>query len=96
LLVTLANLYTLPEYRSRIVGLLIPGIAPVSNITQMILDRSNIPYMRSEEHTTAELYRIITEDVSKIIAADTEKLEVIKGLAESHIDFDLLDRIFST
>ncbi len=77
LLVTLANLYKIPAYRSRIVGLIIPGIAPVSTITQMILDRSNIPYMRTEEHTTAELYRIITEDVSKITAADTEKLGLI-------------------
>jgi BioD-like phosphotransacetylase family protein len=94
LLVTLANLYKIPEYRYRIVGLIIPGIAPVSTITQMILDRSNIPYMRAEEYTTAELYRIITEDVSKITAADTEKLGLIRSLAETHIDFDLLDGLF--
>lgn len=94
LLVTLANLYKIPAYRSRIVGLVIPGIAPVSTITQMILDRSNIPYMRARENTTAELYRIITEDVSKITAADTEKLGLIRSLAETYIDFDLLDGIF--
>ena len=91
LLVTLANLYKIPSYRSRIVGLVIPGTAPVSIITQMILDRSNIPYMRTKEHTTAELYSIITEDVSKITAADTEKLGLIRSLSETYIDFDLLD-----
>jgi uncharacterized protein len=91
LLVTLANLYKLPAYRSKIVGLIIPGVAPVSTITQMILDRSNI---RTELHTTAELYRIITEDVSKITAADTEKLDLIRNLAEANIDFDLLDKLF--
>jgi len=96
LLVTLANLYKIPAYRSRIVGLVIPGIAPVSNITQMILDRSNIPYMRAEEHTTAELYRIITEDVSKITAADSEKLDLIRSLAETYIDFELLDELFTS
>ena len=74
--------------------MIIPGVAPVSTITQMILDRSNIPYMRAEQHTTAELYRIITEDVSKITAADTEKLGLIRSLAETHINFDLLDEIF--
>ncbi|MBK5277199.1 MAG: AAA family ATPase [Desulfuromonadales bacterium] len=95
LLVTVANLYKVPEYRSRIVGLLIPGVAPISIITQMILDRSNIPYMRCAEHTTAELYREITEDVSKITAADIEKLDLIKKLAETHIDFDQLDALFS-
>ncbi len=94
LLVTLANLYKIPAYRSRIAGLIIPGIAPVSTITQMILDRSNIPYMRTKEYTTAELYRLITEDVSKITAADTEKLGLIRNLAETHIDFDLLDGLF--
>lgn len=94
LLVTLANLYKIPLYRSRIVGLVIPGTAPVSTITQMILDRSNIPYMRAEEQTTASLYSIITEDVSKITAADSEKLGLIRSLAETHIDFDLLDGLF--
>jgi len=94
LLVTLANLYKIPAYRPLIVGLVIPGTAPVSTITQMILDRSNIPYMRSEVHTTAELYRIITEDVSKITADDTEKLSLIRNLAETYLDFDLLDQLF--
>jgi len=94
LLVTLANLYKLPSYRSRIVGLVVPGVAPVSKITQMILDRSNIPYIRAEKHTTAGLYQAITEDVSKITAADTEKLGLIRSLAESHIDFNLLDGLF--
>ncbi|MDD2899119.1 MAG: AAA family ATPase [Desulfuromonadaceae bacterium] len=94
LLVTLANLYKIPEYRHLIVGLIIPGTAPVSTITQMILDRSNIPYMRSERHTTADLYRIVTEDVSKITAEDTQKLGLIRNLAEKYIDFDLLDGIF--
>lgn len=94
LLVTLANLYKLPAYRSKIMGLIIPGVAPVSTITQMILGCSNIPYMRTELHTTAELYRIITEDVPKITAADTEKLDLIRNLAEANIDFDLLDKLF--
>ena len=94
LLVTLANLYKIPEYRAKIVGLVIPGIAPVSTITQMILDRSNIPYMRSKDHSTAELYRLITEDVSKITAEDTEKLGLIRQLAETYIDFDLIDTLF--
>jgi BioD-like phosphotransacetylase family protein len=94
LLVTLAHLYKIPQYRSLIVGLVIPGTAPVSTITQMILDRSNIPYLRTEEHTTASLYRIITEDVSKITAADTEKLDLVRRLAETDIDFELLDRLF--
>jgi BioD-like phosphotransacetylase family protein len=94
LLVTLANLYKLPSYRSLIVGLVIPGTAPVSTITQMILDRSNIPYMRTMEKTTAELYGMITDDVSKITADDTEKLGLIRSLAEADIDFDLLDKLF--
>lgn len=94
LLVTLANLYRIPSYRSRIAGLVIPGTAQVSTITQMILDRSGIPYIRAEEHTTASLYRIISEDVSKITAADTEKLNLIRRLAENDIDFELIDSLF--
>ena len=95
LLVTLANLYQMPEFRSKIVGLVIPGIIPVSTITQRILDRSNIPYLRTQANSTAELYRIITEDVSKITSEATEKLDLIRSLAERSIDFECLDELFA-
>lgn len=94
LLVTLANLYHMPDYRSKIVGLVIPGIIPISTITQQILEQSNIPYLRNRTHTTAELYHLITEDVSKITAEDTEKLDLIRSLAEKRLDFDQLDALF--
>jgi uncharacterized protein len=95
LLVTLANLYQMPEYRPLISGLVIPGIAQISTITQRIIDRSNIPYLRTEQHSTAELYRMITEDVSKITAEDTEKLDLVRTLAEERLDFDALDALFT-
>ncbi|MDD2851721.1 MAG: AAA family ATPase [Desulfuromonadaceae bacterium] len=94
LLVTMATLYQIPAYRSKIVGLLIPGLNPVSTITQQILERSNIPYLRTQGQSTADLYRIITEDVSKLTAEDTEKLALVRKLAEDTFDFDLLDEIF--
>lgn len=94
LLVTMANLYQIPAYRKMIVGLLIPGVMPIGMITQQILDRSNIPYLRTERHTTAELYRIITEDVSKLTSEDTEKLALVRSLAEDTFDFDALDKLF--
>jgi BioD-like phosphotransacetylase family protein len=95
LLVTLANLYQMPEYRSLIAGLIIPGISSVSTITQRIIDRSNIPYLRTDQHSTAELYRILTEDVSKITAEDTEKLDLVRSLAEEQLDFDTIDALFA-
>jgi BioD-like phosphotransacetylase family protein len=93
LLVTLANLYTMPEYRSKIVGLIIPGIAPLSKITQKILDRSTIPYMRTERSTT-EIFLKISEDVSKLTAEDTEKIALVQTLAEKRFDFDAIDTLF--
>lgn len=95
LLVTLANLYQMPEFRPFISGLIIPGVVPVSTITQRILDRSSIPYMRTETLTTTDLYKIITEDVSKITAEDKEKLNLIRSLAEQRLDFDAIDDVFS-
>ena len=94
LLVTLANLYQMPEYRSLIAGLIIPGVSSVSTITQRIIDRSNIPYLRTSQYSTAELYRILTEDVSKITAEDTEKLDLVRSLAEEQLDFDTIDAQF--
>lgn len=95
LLVTLAQLYQMPHYRGLIVGLVISGSSPISYITQEILDNSKIPYMRAEKMISADLYQTINKDVSNIVAADREKLDLIRTLAEDRFDFDALDRIFS-
>lgn len=96
LLVTLAHLYQMPDYREMIVGLVISGASPVSSITQQILDKSRIPYMRAEKMTTTDIYQIINRDVSKIIAGDREKLDLIRSLAEESFDFDVIDELFSS
>lgn len=96
LLVTLANLYQMKGYREKIAGLIIPGISPISTITQRILDCSRVPYLRTHNQTTTQLYHVINEDVSKIIAEDTEKLQLIRSLAEKSLDFEKLDRLFSS
>ncbi len=94
LLITLANMYQFPEYRKKIVGLLIPGVAQVSPIAQQILDRSRIPYLRTNQHTTGKLYRLISEDVYKLTAEDTEKIDLVRSLSETRFDFDKLDALF--
>lgn len=93
LLVTLANLYQIPEYKPKIAGLVIPGVAPVNKITQQILDRSNIPYMRTHR-TTADIFLTITEDVSKLTAEDAEKIALVQTLAEKRFDFEAIDDLF--
>ncbi len=93
LLVTLANLYNMPEYRTKIVGLIIIGVQPIAKITHQILERSNIPYLRTDR-TTADIFLTITEDVSKLTAEDTEKIGLIQTLAEKRLDFDYLDALF--
>ena len=95
LLVTLSNMYQIPKYRNKIVGMLIPGVLEVSDITQQIIDRSNIPYLRTTSHTTGKLYRTINEDVYKLLAEDKEKIDMIKKLAEDRLNFDQLDALFS-
>lgn len=95
LLVTLANLYQMPEYRSKLVGLVIPGINPISEITQKILDRSHIPYLRTTRHTTTDLHNLISEDVSKITAEDEEKLDLLRKLAPLRFNFEAIDALFA-
>ncbi len=94
LLVTLANLYGMPEYHPNIAGLLVPGHAPISRITKQILDRSRIPYMRAEE-TTTDIFLTIIEDVSKLTAEDHEKIALLHHLAVKRFDFDYIDGLFS-
>lgn len=90
LLVTLANLYELPEYRDKLAGIIIPGVGPISAITQKIVDKSGIPYMRAGR-TSTTVFEIVKEDVSKVVAEDTEKINLIKSLAEQRLDFDKID-----
>ena len=90
LLVLMASLYHIPEYREKLVGLVIPGMSPVASIVQEVLDDSELPFMRIER-TTADIFRTINEDVSKITAEDTEKISLVKHLAEEQIDFDFID-----
>ena len=92
LLVTLSSLYHLPEYYRKIACLVIPGFSPVSRITQQLLDDSNIPYIRTEI-TNAKVFTTIKDDVSKITAEDTEKIDLIEHLAESELDFDAIDAL---
>lgn len=92
LLVTLANLYQIPEYRQKIAGIVIPGIGEVSHITQTIIDNSGIPYMRIVR-TTTKVFEIINDDVSKLTAEDTQKIQLINELAEKRFDFDAIDAL---
>ncbi len=94
LLVTLANLYNMPDYNPKIAGLVIPGVAPISKITQQILDRSGIPCLRTTK-TTGQVFLTINEDVSKLTAEDAQKIALIQQLAEKRFDFDTIDGLFS-
>ena len=92
LLVTLANIYNLPEYRHLLAGLVVPGVAKVSAITQKILDRSNIPYMRTNR-TTMDVFNTLNDDVSKLNAKDTEKIDLVMKLADKRFNFNAIDAL---
>jgi len=92
LIVTLASLYHIPAYKSKIAGLVIAGHVPVSKISQQILDDSNIPYIRVDK-TTAKVFTTLSADVAKITAEDEEKLNWIKTNAEQDVDFDAIDAL---
>ena len=62
----------------------------MAGIVQEVLDDSELPYMRIER-TTADTFRTINEDVSKITAEDSEKISLVQHLAEEQIDFDFID-----
>lgn len=90
LLVTASSLHHIPEYKKKLAGMVIGGHAPVSAITQRIIDDSNIPYIRMEE-TSSEIFYQLRDHVSKIGPEDREKIELINLIAERHFDFDSID-----
>jgi uncharacterized protein len=92
LMVTLSSLYHIPAYREKIIGMVIAGHVPISEITQQILDDSNIPYIRIHE-TTADVFTTLMEDVAKITVEDQEKINWIKANAENEIDFEAIDAL---
>ena len=90
LLVTASSLHHIPEFKKRLAGLVVCGLAPLSAITQQILEDSNIPYFRVQD-ISAEVFIRLREHVSKIGPDDREKIELINSIAEQHIDFDAID-----
>ncbi len=92
LLVTLSSLYNIPAFHRQIAGIVIPGHAPVSAITQRIIDDSGIPHIRVEQ-ATADVFKTLTGHVSKISAEDTEKISLITSQAEQVIDFTAIEQI---
>jgi len=92
LLVMLASLYHMPEFKSKIAGLVIPGLSPVADIVQRILNDAGIPYMRTTA-TTADVFSRIREDVSKIGPDDCQKISLIQQLAETELCFDTIDNL---
>ncbi len=92
LLVTISNLYQLPEYRKKIAGIIIPGVGKVSHITQKIIDSSRIPYLRAGR-TSSAVFEIIRDDVSKLTAEDTHKIGLIRDLAEKRFNFNAIDAL---
>ena len=95
LLVNLAHLYQMPPYRSMIVGLVIFGGVEINEISRQILDKSKIPCLRAGKSISVELFQTINKDVSKTIAEDQEKLDLIRSLAEKTLDFGAIDALFS-
>ncbi len=92
-LVMLATLYHLPEYKTKLAGLIITGMAPIADVVQRVLDDAEIPYMRST-NTSAEVYTAIQEDVAKIRADDDQKIGLVQQLAETQLDFETIDTLF--
>jgi len=90
LMVTASSLHNIPEFKKRLAGLVIGGHAPISDITQRIIDDSGIPYMRIEE-TSSEVFYRLREHVSKIGPEDSEKIALINSTAERYIDFAAID-----
>jgi len=82
LIVTVSSLYHIPAFREKIAGLVIPGQAPISEITGQILRDSGVPFIRIPVRT-ADAFSAITDHVSKIGAEDREKIDLIKGSAET-------------
>lgn len=92
-LVMLATLYHLPEFKTKIAGLIITGVAPIADIVLRVLDDAEIPYMRTT-NPSAEVYTVIQEDVAKIRADDFQKIGLVQQLAETELDFEMIDALF--
>jgi hypothetical protein len=92
LLVTTSSLYHLPEFQSKIAGLVIAGLNPISKITQQIIDDSGVPYLRTMI-TNSETFTLLANDVSKITAEDTEKIELIYSMAERQLDLEAIEAL---
>ncbi len=90
LIVTASALHHIANFKQKLAGLIVSSHAPMSLITQQILEDSGIPYIRIEE-TSSLVFSRLREHVSKIGPEDKEKIDLINSIAEQYIDFDAID-----
>ena len=93
MIISMVSLYKFSQYRKKIAGIILSGEPEVYQVTNAILNASDIPYFKVI-NTSIEVFDTIRSYNSKISASETNKIELINQMSEEQASFDQLLEVF--
>ena len=94
MIISMASMYGLEEFRNKIAGIIISGEPKVDELPTNILRASGIPYFKSNL-TSMACIKKIQDFQTKLNAKDLAKIAFLKKLAEEQLDMDAVQNLFS-
>ena len=93
MIISMVSLYKFPQYRKKIAGIILSGVPEVNQVTNTILNASEIPHFKVKS-TSIKIFDTIRAYSSKISASETNKIELINEMSEEQTSFDELLEVF--
>ena len=93
MIISMVSLYKFPQYRKKIAGIILSGVPEVYQVTDTILNASDVPHFKVKK-TSIEVFDTIRSYHSKISASETNKIELINEMSEEQVSFDQLLEAF--
>jgi BioD-like phosphotransacetylase family protein len=94
MIISMASMYGLDEFKNKITGVILSGEPPVNDIAREILKASGLPNFKTKKTSMACIQRI-KDYQTKLDAADTVKIDFLKQLAEEQLDVDIVLSLFA-
>jgi BioD-like phosphotransacetylase family protein len=94
MIISMASMYRLPEFREKIAGIILSGEPPVNDLAKNILKSSGVPYFKTQM-TSMDCIKKIRDYQSKLNAKDESKIAFLKELADQQLDVKEVKALFS-
>ena len=94
MIISMASMYGLPEFKEKITGIILSGEPPVNDLARQIVKASGVPNFKTKL-TSMECIQRIRDYQSKLDAKDHSKITFLKELADQQLELESVKSLFS-